>query len=519
MTHMSRSLGAFLMVGLGLVLAAGPAAAHAEFASSDPPEGATTSEPVETITLFFTGDAEPTGSGFVVLEPNGERRLPDDAFTTDGSTWVLSFDPALSGGVVGVRWMVKAPDAHPIEGSFSFTTTAPALSALRPPADAGNGGASGATGSLSEGGSVAAQDLEGFLDTGDPTASARALGAAARIVILVGTLVGVGAFVFAAAALRGNKDDFTHVLHWVRRAGIVVVVGAVVELFAHVLVEGGGEWSALVSASSIESVLGSSSGAAFALRVAGGLALTAGARLQVGSAEGVPDPVVAIRELVGIGAGPSGRAIPPRPAAARHARLRVGTGNEPWVHTGDQAWAPSFYSSGAIGGAAALVASHAFDGHTVSKGDRLLTSIAAMVHVAGGAVWVGGVLMLVAVVWRRHRQRRDPRVLQLAVRFSVIATIAIVAVGAAGVGLTAIVLDSPSELWATEWGRTLIAKSVFVGVAGCVGAYNHMLLIPEMSFAPHDPAITHRFRRVVTVEAAALLGVLVVTALLMGAAS
>ena len=59
--------------------------------------------------------------------------------------------------------------------------------------------------------------------------------------------------------------------------------------------------------------------------------------------------------------------------------------------------------------------------------------------------------------------------LQLAVRFSVLATIALVAVGVAGVILTVVVLDSPSELWATEWGRTLIAKTLFVAVAAAAG--------------------------------------------------
>lgn len=38
----------------------------------------------------------------------------------------LRFDEPLAGGDIGLRWMVAAPDAHPIGGSFSFTVTAAA---------------------------------------------------------------------------------------------------------------------------------------------------------------------------------------------------------------------------------------------------------------------------------------------------------------------------------------------------------------------------------------------------------
>ena len=103
---------------------ASPAAAHTGFESSDPADGSVTSGPVGAITLVFTADAEPTGDGFQLLDPDGTVREPAEASTTDGRTWVLLFDPPISGGSVGVRWMVKAPDAHPIDGAFTFSTPA-----------------------------------------------------------------------------------------------------------------------------------------------------------------------------------------------------------------------------------------------------------------------------------------------------------------------------------------------------------------------------------------------------------
>ena len=127
--------------------------------------------------------------------------------------------------------------------------------------------------------------------------------------------------------------------------------------------------------------------------------------------------------------------------------------------------------------------------------------------------------MLAVVLWRRHRQGRPSRAAQLALRFSVVATLAIVAVGVAGVVLAVIILDSPSELWGTDWGRLLIAKTVFVLAAAAAGAYNHRVLIPQMSHDPDSPELSARFRSVITAEATALLIVLVLTAFLVGAAS
>ena len=346
--------------------------------------------------------------------------------------------------------------------------------------------------------------------------SSERVGAAARVVTVIGTLIGVGALIFAAAVLRGHHRDVSHVLYWVRRAGLLVVVGATAELVAQVAVEGAGEWTALLSPSTVIAVVTSSFGLAVALRIAGGLALTSGAELHIAPAHHAPDPVVAIKELVGVWAGSPAARTAIGDDEARPARAAATP--EPCVHHGDHAWVPTVDAGWAIVGAVALVGSHLFDGHTVTKGDRFWTGVADVVHVAGGAVWAGGVLMLVAVLWRRHRHGRELRA-QLAVRFSVVATVALVAVGLAGLALTVIVLDSPSELWATEWGRTLLVKTLLVGAAACAGGYNHKVLIPAMERAGDHPDLAHRFRLVVSAEAVALVGVVVATALLMGAAS
>ena len=120
---------------------------------------------------------------------------------------------------------------------------------------------------------------------------------------------------------------------------------------------------------------------------------------------------------------------------------------------------------------------------------------------------------------RRRSNTRPTRVLQLATRFSVVATIALVGAGLAGIALSVIVLDSISEIWATPWGRLLLLKAALVAAAATGGAYNHRIIVPALDRNPdHQPTID-RFRSVVTFEATALLAVAIVTAFLIAASA
>ena len=165
------------------------------------------------------------------------------------------------------------------------------------------------------------------------------------------------------------------------------------------------------------------------------------------------------------------------------------------------------------------MSSYAFDGHTVTEGDRLVTAGVNAIHVAGGAVWVGGLVMFVSILRRRRRSGADLEALPIALRFSVVATVALVAVGGAGIVLAVTILDSLSELWSTPWGQLLLVKTFVVGLAVSVGAYNHFELIPRLNKSTSKVAISTELQLVVTVEAVLLLITLVLTAFLVGAAS
>jgi len=99
-------------------------------------------------------------------------------------------------------------------------------------------------------------------------------------------------------------------------------------------------------------------------------------------------------------------------------------------------------------------------------------------------VWAGGVVVLAAVAWRWHRSEATagvratpatvsaaastlPRAptLELGVRFSIVATWALLAVAVAGIVMALFILDEPGDVTGTPWGRTLLVKLAVVAVA------------------------------------------------------
>lgn len=529
--RIGRVAAMILIVSAVIVSMAGPAWAHTEFSSSDPEDGQVLDSPVSEIRLTFAGVAEPAGDGFLILDAEGTLRAPDAVLSDDNLIWRLIFDEPLAGGTVGVRWRVAAPDAHPIDGSFSFSVSAQPTKATELPSATTTTVAATSDGAVVdedlpdelsqtddtdavgqvESSTPAAVALDEFLDTTESGAPlAGALGVAGRLSTLFGAMIGLGGLVFAALVLRGEPSDIKSVLFWTRRAAVLLGIGALVELFAQVA-SSGGAWSSLLSPTDIIDVLVSSFGLAITLRLVGAAVLGKGARFDVRHAHTVADPVASMKEFATVGIARS-------MVGAPQAEDPVPTGLDHLNEDDDHVWYARTGLTAFVGAGLVLI-SFLFDGHTASEGPRALHAVANMIHVGAGAIWAGGVLMLVHVITRRHRRGADLRALQLAVRFSVIAAISLAFAAAAGTALTIIILDSVSELWATPWGRFLMAKVVVVAAAATAGGYNHKVLIPLMERNPDDESRGHQFRSAVTAEAIALMLVIAVTALLVGAAS
>jgi copper transport protein len=166
---------------------------------------------------------------------------------------------------------------------------------------------------------------------------------------------------------------------------------------------------------------------------------------------------------------------------------------------------------GALAGIVAL-AGFALEGHTRSQRPVALMAAFDVVHLAAGAVWLGGIVALVVA----FRARPAPEVLGRVVgRFSTLALFAVVAVVGAGIGMAIIVLPAPGDLVQTGYGLALLTKAALVVPVIAMGGYNRRRLAPAMAVGA---ATAHerrgRLRRIVTVELVLLLAVVAVTSVL-----
>ena len=165
-------------------------------------------------------------------------------------------------------------------------------------------------------------------------------------------------------------------------------------------------------------------------------------------------------------------------------------------------------------GAALATGSFALAGHTRSSDHEVLAVLAAIVHGLAAAAWFGG-LVLLALTLRSRRDEGDRTASAAMVgRFSLLATVAVVGVGLAGLVLTWSEVGSLDALTSTTYGWTLVAKVAVVVVVGLIGAHNRFRVVPAVQRSTSAPKAWALLRRSVRLEAAALLVAVALTAVL-----
>lgn len=471
-----KHLGRRTFVGTGtaivlamLLLSPSAASAHTDFASSTPADGSVLNSPVDEIIVTFTAPAELAGDGFALLSPNGEILQPPVERSEDGRTFTMAFEPPLTDGEYAVRWSVRAGDAHPIEGVFTFETTAPApepepeatttttqppttttpessvlpeTSVAVTPAETPTTPTTQSVASA-EDPTEAANDgisLEEFVEAQGDGVDGQATARVGRIVAIPSALILIGAVAFASLVGRGRPSRWMTPLIYTMSG--MLLLGSGLELFglAH-------------SFDSVTDAASSSTGGAILLRAAAAVLAVLGAATRT------------------------------RPVT--------------------------------IGAALAALISFQFDGHTVSEGQRWLMVVADAAHVAAGSVWFGGIVCL----FLAHRSGDESSFAPLAVRFSVVAAGAVAVAGIAGIALTLNIIDSLSDLWRTSWGQLLIAKTLLVAIAVSIGVFNHFGLVPQIDRVDNAPIAIRNLGRTIRVEAVLLLATGFLTALLVAAST
>jgi len=501
-------------VSVWFVVATGlPALGHADFVSVTPADGSVSHEPIERFELVFTAAVEPVDSGIRLL--SGADAVDVIVFQPTDDTVVVEPVEPLTSGRYALFWKVQSADAHVVEGTAIGEVVLPAA-----PDDGG------ATGDDSEPppqvdtaeeappttiGAVSDQLI--IVNTSLPpkafeTAPAAAVSDApagdwmttlGRWVMMIGGLIAIGAFVFAGTSLVGTPGEVRRAVRWVRRGGVLVLVGSLVEVMGASTTLAGSLADALTSSTLVD-VLASSFGVAVLLQVAGGIAL-------------LQDPKLAAIVPVGAGStadvGPgvddghtstaTGSVLTDAPASGYRLDMK-----QEWV---------------TFAGVLAVAASFTFNGHTASVDPSLVAKGASFVHVLAGGVWFGGLIVMADTLTRRRRSGVQLDAAAMALRFSRSALVALATVAVAGVALTWTIIESPSDLVSGAWARLLLIKVGLVGVVALLGAYNHFKVIPLLDEDPNDEATADRLRRVVLVEAAGLAAVIATTAVLVGAAT
>ncbi len=489
-----RAIGAVCLVVLAVVGWPSSVSAHTDFVASIPADGATVDGPLSSVTVEFTNPAVESGDGFRLLEPDGTVRIPEAVDPTDGTTFVVSFDPALETGTYGFRWEVQAGDAHPIQGSFQFTVETPSASATSssvPGTSTPAAVAPATSPSTAMPVDHSAMSMDEFMANDE--APGPIVGRVARTVNMGATVFAVGVLAALVWVIRGSRDDIERLLVWVRLAGLGLITGGITALAA-------------VDETMSESLSGiatSKPGVAALLTMAGGLLVYVGFAPAAGKIVGQRRSLsAAVAADVTTSERPRGSTAPD--AAASPDQFR---------------WVPDTTATVGAAGIALTLGAYWFDGHTVSRGPWILHAAVNLVHVTSASLWVGGVIAMTLAAWMRRRRHADTDLAAMVIRFSTIAAVSLAALSVAGVVMAWLVLDAPGDLFSTDWGRVLLVKIGVVAFAAGLGGYNHFALRPALEARPDDPDVAAHLRVSLLIESAVMVAVIVITAVLVASST
>src|SRR2546426_1018455 len=149
----------------------------------------------------------------------------------------------------------------------------------------------------------------------------------------------------------------------------------------------------------------------------------------------------------------------------------------------------------------------ALSGHSaVDAGASKWSELADWVHLSAAALWVGGLVQLVVVVWPADGERRREAFLC----FARTAPVLIALLLAAGIYLSVLRLPHLHDLWAAGYGRVLLVKLSLVSVALAWGGFHHVVVRPMLDRA----GVVRRLPRSLAGESAVGMAILLVAAVL-----
>jgi putative copper export protein len=172
-----------------------------------------------------------------------------------------------------------------------------------------------------------------------------------------------------------------------------------------------------------------------------------------------------------------------------------------------------------------LLSTSSFSGHASVSTPLAAALLNDVVHLASGALWFSGIVVLAALIpqaWRTlEPDRRVPFLTPVVVRFSTVALVAIGGVALTGTFNSLFNVEALEDLIGSGYGRLLSVKILmFLGVVA-LGALNHFYVRKrlERAVAHASPSSIHRvFRKLVAVELFLALVIMGLTGLIAGSA-
>ncbi|MDZ7733534.1 MAG: copper resistance protein CopC [Acidimicrobiia bacterium] len=295
--HCCRAVtaGLVVLVALGLSAVVAPhAAAHTGLESSEPAEGAAAPGPVERVVLRFAAAVAPVDGGMQLFDGDGAGLDIASVDQPEPSRLEVVPAAALADGAYGLRWSTRAEDGHLVDGTVSFSAAAAptdpgdgaGVTGESPPAGRADAADPEVAADTDTGGDGAAggspEDLDAALDAAAPsTAAASTVGWAARALVYAGVLFSIGGIVYLLFVHEGSPRETRRIVHWIRRAAVVVVAATGLQGLAMIARTHQGAFSAVAPPENWVHTFGGSSGLGLALAAGGGVAILLGLRMSL----------------------------------------------------------------------------------------------------------------------------------------------------------------------------------------------------------------------------------------------
>lgn len=462
-----RLVPALALLALPAILGAGRL--HTELKSSDPAKDTVLAEPPAAITLTYTTDVQlapssvevrPAGAGLAPAASGALAYLADDR----KDVLVLPLTGRLGNGTYTVAWTTAGPDGHPIRGTFDFTVESP--EEAQEQAEAVAAAEAGlATTAVDE-----ADVTEPQGDEGAAPGVFDSSGWLHRVLLYAGIVALLGGIVFRLLVLGhcAREGESRQVIDRASRNAALIVAGGLGFLLATVPMR---LWDQAET-------LFPDDAAGNLLTVATGTPWAVGWWLQVGAV---------LLALLGGGLV-----------------LRAGKGGHP------AGW--KVIAAGAL----LLPVVPVLSGHGWSDDPRVLSVAATYLHVVAAGGWMGGLACLLMAglpALRKHGSESPPGapgIAGMVGAFSRVAQAAVALLLVTGAIKVWVHIGSPSDLWTTAWGRTLLIKDLLVVGVLALGLYNWRVVRPALADSPHPG----RLQRSAMVELVLGTAVVVVTSFL-----